>query len=66
MAEGKERYQDYKTDKADGQVNWAQQGKDAIKDWKAPVSQLSCIWLARCHICWLQHCMPWRPAAGYQ
>ena len=41
MAEGKERYADYKADKADGQVNWAQQGKDAIKDWKAPVSHLS-------------------------
>lgn len=41
MAEGKERYADYTTDKADGQVNWAQQGKDAIKDWKAPVSHLS-------------------------
>ncbi|KAL3163285.1 hypothetical protein ABBQ32_009680 [Trebouxia sp. C0010 RCD-2024] len=36
MAEGKERFQDYKTDKADGQVNWAQQGKDAIKDWSHP------------------------------
>ena len=41
MAEGKERFTDYKTDKADGQVNWGQQGKDAIKDWKAPVSYLS-------------------------
>lgn len=51
MAEGKERFQDYKTDKADGQVNWAQQGKDAIKDWKAPVSHLTCIWSASCQIC---------------
>ena len=33
MAEGKERLADYKADKADGQVNWAAQGKDAIKDW---------------------------------
>lgn len=38
MAEGKERYQDYKTDSADGQVNWAQQGKDAMQDWKPAVS----------------------------
>lgn len=51
MAEGKERFQDYKTDKADGQVNWAQQGKDAIKDWKAPVSHQTCAWLASCQIC---------------
>ncbi|KAK9787017.1 hypothetical protein WJX73_006450 [Symbiochloris irregularis] len=33
-AEGKERYQDYSTDKKDGKVDWAKQGKDAIKDWK--------------------------------
>ena len=38
MAEAKERLNDYKADKADGQVNWGQQGKDAIKDWKTPVS----------------------------
>ena len=38
MAEGKERFQEYKTDKADGSVNWAQEGKDAMKDWKPTVS----------------------------
>jgi len=37
MAEGKERYAEYKTDKADGSVNWAQEGKDAMKDWKPQV-----------------------------
>ena len=44
MAEGKERFADYKADKADGNVNWAQQGKDAVKDWKPHVSpfNLSC------------------------
>ena len=35
MAEGKDRYQDYKTDAADGKVNWMQQGKDALTDYKA-------------------------------
>lgn len=41
MAEGKERYTEYKTDKADGSVNWAQEGKDAMKDWKPQVSKAS-------------------------
>lgn len=35
MAEGKDRYQDYKTDAADGKVNWMQQGKNALTDYKA-------------------------------
>ena len=35
MAEGKDRYQDYKTDAADGKVNWMQQGKNAMTDFKA-------------------------------
>lgn len=35
MAEGKDRYQDYKTDAADGKVNWMQQGKNAVTDLKA-------------------------------
>ncbi|DBA98421.1 hypothetical protein WJX82_004572 [Trebouxia sp. C0006] len=34
MAEGKQRLAEYKQDKADGSVNWAQEGKDAMKDWK--------------------------------
>ena len=37
MAEGKQRFTEYKTDKADGSVNWAQEGKDAMKDWKPQV-----------------------------
>lgn len=48
MAEGKERFQDYKTDKADGQVNWGQQGKDAIKDWQHPVSCCVTVHLSLC------------------
>ena len=46
MAEGKERFTEYKTDKADGQVNWAQEGKDAMKDWKPAVSEAICCWAA--------------------
>ena len=38
MAEGKQRFTEYKQDKADGSVNWAQEGKDAMKDWKPQVS----------------------------
>ena len=37
MAEGKQRFAEYKQDKADGSVNWAQEGKDAMKDWKPQV-----------------------------
>lgn len=37
MAEGKQRFAEYKQDKADGSVNWAQEGKDAMKDWKSQV-----------------------------
>ena len=37
MAEGKQRFTEYKQDKADGSVNWAQEGKDAMKDWKPQV-----------------------------
>ena len=39
LAEAKERYADYNADKADGKVDWAAQGKDALKDWKKPHGQ---------------------------
>ncbi|KAK9815147.1 hypothetical protein WJX73_008790 [Symbiochloris irregularis] len=33
--EGKQRYQEYNKDKADGKVNWGQEGKDAFSGIKA-------------------------------
>ena len=48
FSEGKDRYQDYKTDAADGKVNWMQQGKDALADYKAD-TQVLCA-LRYCHV----------------
>ena len=54
MAEGKDRYQDYKTDAADGKVNWMQQGKDAMTDYKA--DNLVHLLIVLSHSCLLTHC----------
>lgn len=52
FSEGKDRYQDYKTDAADGKVNWMQQGKDALKDYKADTQvQIAVAFPLTCETC---------------